>query len=459
MIVHPAVDVHSALQSTRDASDALETLSQLTQLQQWSDSLRKERLDHSRMSWQRHAAQLIHEDLFVNEYTMSYDAHSELVDILCPFLQRKEYNSRSSEPIAVEHMVAAGLRVLQGGRAKDQRHIVGSSRAACYAMVDDFIDAVNSAPELDIKFPQNPDEWRAVNEGFRKRSFNDIMGGAVGAVDGFFQRCNRPTTKETNNVVSYYSGHYESYGVNCLAAVRADLQFTYFGIISPGSTNDVVSYSLAASLKEMIENLPLGLYFLADAAFPLGERLLTPFVGSQRHINPYNDSFNFYLSQLRIRVEMAFGRLVNKFRILSGKINGSLSRVSAILSACARLHNYIIQRDGPCDEETVDMTTSDEEHFLQIRPDNNAPLGMSYLPSVPDDSYIFETEEGDSQTRTEIVEFLRSHSLRRPLYNLQRRRRELAAQCQQQEMDDGWVFSQNGDGHAYAVQREFISPS
>ena len=79
MIVHPAVDVHSALQSTRDASDALETLSQLTQLQQWSDSLRKERLDHSRMSWQRHAAQLIHEDLFVNEYTMSYDAHSELV--------------------------------------------------------------------------------------------------------------------------------------------------------------------------------------------------------------------------------------------------------------------------------------------------------------------------------------------------------------------------------------------
>ena len=83
-------------------------------------------------------------------------------------------------------MVAAGLHHLQGGRIKDARHIVKSSRAACYAMVDDFIDEVNSAPELDIKFPQNADEWRAANEGFRRRSFNDTMGGAVAALDGFF---------------------------------------------------------------------------------------------------------------------------------------------------------------------------------------------------------------------------------------------------------------------------------
>jgi hypothetical protein len=98
-------------------------------------------------------------------------------------------------------------------------------------VVDDFIDAMNSAPELDINFPQNADEWRAVNEGFWRRSFNDTMSGTVGALDGFFQRSNRPTMKETNNVVSYYSGHYESYGVNCLAAVKADLQFMYFGVI------------------------------------------------------------------------------------------------------------------------------------------------------------------------------------------------------------------------------------
>ncbi|KAL3786948.1 hypothetical protein ACHAWO_013787 [Cyclotella atomus] len=307
----------------------------------------------------------------VNEYTMSFDAHKDLVEILRPYLQRKEYNSRSTEPIAVEHMVAAGLRHLQGGRVKDARHIVKTSRA-----------------------------WRAVNEGFRRRSFNDTMSGTVGALDGFFQRSNRPTMKETNNVVSYYSGHYESYGVNCLAAVKADLQFMYFGVISQDlPTTSVLCNGICSEAS--YESLPLG-------------------------FNPYHDSFNFHLSQLRIRVEMAFGRMVNKFRILSGKVNGSLDRVSAILNACARLHNFIIQRDGPCDMMTVEMNANEEEMHLQIRPDIAAPLGMSYLPTIPDDSYVFEMEEGVSQTREEVVNFLSDNLLRRPVHNILRRRRELA---------------------------------
>ena len=34
------------------------------------------------VSWQHHANQLIHKDLFVNEYTMIYDAHHELVEMV-----------------------------------------------------------------------------------------------------------------------------------------------------------------------------------------------------------------------------------------------------------------------------------------------------------------------------------------------------------------------------------------
>ena len=182
--------------------------------------------------------------------------------------------------------------------------------------------------------------------------------------------------------------------MKCLAAVHAELQFIYFGVISPGSTSDIVLYTMAQALKAMIDSLPPGLYFLGDAAFPLGEALLMPFVGVQRHSNPYNDSLNFYLLQLRIRVEMAFGRLVNKFRILSNKIIGKLSRVSAVLTACARLYNFIIQCDGPSHDVTVGMSVSQEEGFLQIQPNNTAPLVMSYLPSVPNETYVFEIEEG-----------------------------------------------------------------
>ena len=126
---------------------------------------------------------------------------------------------------------------------------------------------------------------------------------------------------------------------------------------------------------------------------------------------------------------------------------------------CARLHNFIIQRDGPCDEMTVRMSTGEEEMVLQIRPDNAAPLGMSYLPTIPDDSYVFELEEGVSQTREEVVDFLSNNLLRRPVHNILRRRRELATAEQQRELDDGWVFSQNAGGVVFAEGTEFISPN
>jgi hypothetical protein len=80
---------------------------------------------------------------------------------------------------------------------------------------------------------------------------------------------------------------------------------------------------------------------------------------------------------------MAFGRMVTKFRIISGKINGSLKRVAKILMACARLHNFIIQRDGS------QHLKSEEEAMLQITPNPAAPLGISYLPSLPDKQYVF----------------------------------------------------------------------
>ena len=148
---------------------------------------------------------------------------------------------------------------------------------------------------------------------------------------------------------------------------------------------------------------------------------------------------------------MAFGRLVNKFRILSGKINGSLERVSAILTACSRLHNFIIQQDGLADAEI----SHDDENSLEVRANPSAPLGMTYLPTVPDDRFVFSTEAGTSHTRSEIVEWLETNSIARPLHNISRRTRELQ---RSDEADEDWVQSRNRDGAVYSVAREYISP-
>jgi len=78
--------------------------------------------------------------------------------------------------------------------------------------------------------------------------------------------------------------------------------------------NDCRSYQ-KSGLKNIIDKLPNEYYLVGDAAYQLSDHLLIPFVGSQRS-DTSKDAFNFYLSQLRIRVEMSFGILVRKWGIL-----------------------------------------------------------------------------------------------------------------------------------------------
>lgn len=404
------------------------------------------------MNWDDHVALLMHEGKFGREYRMSLGACEHLINLLTPSLQRVQFNSRAKAPIDVEHIVALGLRALGGGRLLDLRHIIGASLSASYKAFDNFVDAINTCPDLDINFPQSPAEWKEVNDGFSAKSSDGIMQGCVGAIDGYFQRIQTPIKKEVGNVQSYYSGHYESHGLNCQACVSSDLAFMFFGVVSPGSTNDNVSYPLATGLRATVEQLPAGLYCVADAAYTLQENLLIPFTGVERN-DPSHDAFNFYMSQLRIRVEMAFGRLTNKFRILKGCMVGSLDRISALVMACARLHNFIIRIDGDREESVFADDRNDNDN---VDDDDNetttttttiveelaAPLGMAYLPSVPNDDW--EEFEGMSYTRAAIVEYLRENDIQRPLYNLERKRNEMM------------VTSPNSD---IEWESEYISPS
>ena len=142
---------------------------------------------------------------------------------------------------------------------------------------------------------------------------------------------------------AYYSGHYESYGLNCQAVCDANLKFIFFGVVGPGKTNDNVAFPRCLFLYKKVEKLPPGIYFLGDAAYTLTEHFLVPFTGSQRD-NVDNDADNFYLSQLQIRIEMAFGRLVRKWGILKKNMAFRLAKTSHILQACVRLHNFLINQ-------------------------------------------------------------------------------------------------------------------
>lgn len=71
-----------------------------------------------------------------------------------------------------------------------------------------------------------------------------------------------------------------------------------------------------------MEALPIGKYLVGDAAYSVSEKMLVPFTESQRN-NANNDAYNFCLSQLRIWIEMAFGLMTNKWRLLQTPLQTS----------------------------------------------------------------------------------------------------------------------------------------
>ena len=78
---------------------------------------------------------------------------------------------------------------------------------------------------------------------------------------------------------------------------------------------------------------------------------------------------------------------------------------------------------------------------LEIYADPNAPLGMSYLPVIPDET--FAQYPGVSYTHEAIVDMIRDCSFRWPVYNILR-----------QQMEKSVFASPNG----MAMHRDFSSP-
>ena len=221
------------------------------------------------------------------------------------------------------------------------------------------------------------------------------------------------------------------------------LRFMFFGVVAPGRTHDSMAIHLAEGLLDVINNLPDGMYVVADAVYVLSEHLLIPFTGCMAD-NPDRDAYNFYLSQLRIRIEMAFGRMVRNFGILRRTLETNVRNTTSILLACATLHNFIIDEDViPFLSDNTEDTTSasndesDEDEIernpmqienrrsVRVPAGMNVPEGMEYRPTMPEGVEL-EQVEGFSNLRMQIIDEIKTNMIRRPHYNIQRnqRRRE-----------------------------------
>jgi hypothetical protein len=349
---------------------------------------------------------------------MSLEAFNSLTMVLHPFIAVDIIRSRSNttEPLYPKLVMAIGLRWLAGGSFLDLKISYGCSRACIFRCRDLFINAVNLCEQLKIKFPETAEEFEATRKGFKAKSSHGIMRGCVGAIDGLLATIKCPSMADSEgNPRSYYSGHYNEHGLNVQAVCDARCRFIFFSVAAPGKTPDQLAFE-RTSLFQVVQKLPLGLYIVADAAYTLTDQILVPYTGSQRE-NPEKDAYNFFLSQLRIRIEMSFGLLTTKFRILRSPLQTKLAMSASVFEACARLHNFVINNDWE-DEDFEDMDETD----MEIVALPNSPNGQwGYLPTVED----LVPVGGTSQIRDAVVEYVSMNAFRRPAHNEERRRTEL----------------------------------
>ena len=89
------------------------------------------------------------------------------------------------------------------------------------------------------------------------------------------------------------------------------------------------------------------------------EHLLTPLTGPQREGNEARRTHNFHLSQCGIRIEMALGQMVGKWRILKAHLVCFLESSVKIVCCILRLHNFCIDEG-----DTIPVMASDDVEEL-----------------------------------------------------------------------------------------------
>ena len=110
------------------------------------------------------------------------------------------------------------------------------------------------------------------------KSTGGAFAGCVAAGDGLLVKMQAPSPLDTPNVLSYYSGSKNAYGLNVQATCDANYRFCSMSAIAAGSTNNWTAWN-RSGLSDTVARLPPGFYMLGDAAYPLSDQLLTPYPG------------------------------------------------------------------------------------------------------------------------------------------------------------------------------------
>ena len=307
---------------------------------------------------------------------MPIEAFDLLHSHLEPSLRKnEEMASLRGGIISPKARLHATIRYLGGGKMHDICRCLNISWTEVYNIAHDVCEAIITCGILRIRFPQTEEECATASLEFRSISSNDAVKNCALVFDGYLEHIHQPSKKMVGNQRVYYSGHYCKFGLNIQAACDAISRFNFFGIAGPGNMNDKVALH-QCPLGEFIENLPPGYCAIGDAAYEPTERVTPIFYGVNRS-DPLCDNFNYFASQLRIRIEMAVGLMQMKWHFLQ-EPRQATRYLPTYTMAIAHLHNFVVNY-------RLDQGATTTEIWQEEQNDNRDSF-VSVLPSQPEDS-------------------------------------------------------------------------
>ena len=326
-----------------------------------------------RLAWEEYAVTHTARGTFDIHLRMSLHSFKKLLGLIRHDLIVNETKAKvRGGTILPELCLYCTIRWLAGGSYLDITDVCGISLSSFYRVVWKTITAICQCEALRPKFPKTEKEIEEVIAGFASVSQDGIINNCAGVIDGYLLWIHVPAKNKVKNVKSFFSGHYQCYGVNIQAVADHHCRFTFIAFAGPGVMGDKDAVS-ETSLKDLIEGLPFGICVIGDAAYCPSEHLVPVYQGLAKAEPRYNN-FNFLASQCQIRIEMAFGIMNMKWGILNHPLNVSLHNLGWLVQAIGSLHNFCIN-----ERLERDRMNGDE---VDIGIDPNIPR---YIPTVPHD--------------------------------------------------------------------------
>ncbi|XP_049899220.1 uncharacterized protein LOC126389517 [Epinephelus moara] len=129
-----------------------------------------------------------------------------------------------------------------------------------------------------------------------------------------------------------------------------------------------------------ISGTPVNFFVLGDPAYPLLEWLMKGYTHTSA-LTPQEESFNIYLSAARTAVEIAFGRLKSRWRVLLKRSDLHFTFTPFVAVTCCALHNFCERED-----EILNPTWMEEAASMErTRPQ---PVAQPHLPSGSADEAV-----------------------------------------------------------------------